>query len=96
MSGTSMFFARRRSRICDTAAALVAVDGNAHGSEPARASAATCATVASMSAVSVLVMDCTTTGASPPTMTPPTVTGTDARRGSGAERIGADIAASTL
>ena len=32
-------------------------------SEPARASAATCSTVASMSAVSVLVIDCTTTGA---------------------------------
>jgi len=31
-------------------------------SEPARASAATCRTVPSMSAVSVLVMDCTTTG----------------------------------
>ena len=32
-------------------------------SEPARASAATWAAVASMSAVSVLVIDCTTTGA---------------------------------
>ena len=36
-------------------------------SEPARASAATCATVPSMSAVSVLVMDWTTIGAPPPT-----------------------------
>jgi hypothetical protein len=43
-------------------------------SEPAVASAATCATVASMSAVSVLVIDCTTTGAPPPTVTEPTLT----------------------
>ena len=41
-------------------------------SDPARASAATCWTVEGMSAVSVLVMDCTTTGASEPTRTPPT------------------------
>ena len=45
-------------------------------SEPARASAATCRAVASTSAVSVLVIDCTTIGASPPTMTPPTSTAT--------------------
>ena len=37
-------------------------------SEPARASAATCATVPAMSAVSVLVIDCTTIGAPPPTL----------------------------
>src|SRR5262249_3322894 len=49
-------------------------------SEPARASAATCRAVPSTSAVSVLVMDCTTTGASPPTMTPPTSTATDRPR----------------
>src|SRR5215831_7819796 len=49
-------------------------------SEPAAASAATCRTVSSTSAVSVLVMDCTTTGAPPPTSTPPTSTGTDRRR----------------
>ena len=36
-------------------------------SEPARASAVTCSTVASMSAVSVFVIDCTTIGAPPPT-----------------------------
>ena len=40
-------------------------------SDPARASAATCWTVEGISAVSVLVMDCTTTGASLPTLTPP-------------------------
>ena len=43
-------------------------------SEPARASAATWRTVPSMSAVSVLVIDCTTTGAPPPTVTEPTLT----------------------
>src|SRR5690606_9287722 len=53
-------------------------------SDPARWSAATCATVESTSAVSVLVIDCTTTGASPPTITPPTGTATEARRFSGA------------
>ena len=40
-------------------------------SDPARARAATCLTVEGMSAVSVLVIDCTTTGASLPTRTPP-------------------------
>ena len=43
-------------------------------SDPARASAAICWTVLSMSAVSVLVIDCTTTGASDPTTTPPMLT----------------------
>ena len=40
-------------------------------SEPARASAATWRVVASTSAVSVLVIDCTTIGAPPPTVTAP-------------------------
>src|SRR4051794_38821828 len=52
-------------------------------SEPARARAATCATVAATSAVSVLVIDCTTTGAPPPTVTPPTSTATERRRSCG-------------
>ena len=52
-------------------------------SEPAFASAATCATVPSTSAVSVLVIDWTTTGASPPTMMPPTSTPTERLRGKG-------------
>src|SRR5512146_1871551 len=43
-------------------------------SEPARVNAATWATVPSISAVSVLVMDCTTIGAPPPTATLPTMT----------------------
>ena len=41
-------------------------------SEPARASASTCRAVDSASAVSVLVIDCTTIGASPPMVTLPT------------------------
>jgi hypothetical protein len=43
-------------------------------SEPARTSAATCRAVDSTSAVSVLVIDCTTMELPPPTMTPPTST----------------------
>jgi hypothetical protein len=53
-------------------------------SEPARASAATWRAVPSASAVSVLVIDCTTIGAPPPTCTLPTNTGTDWRRSFGA------------
>src|SRR5690349_22625158 len=49
-------------------------------SDPARARAATCSTVDDTSAVSVLVMDCTTTGASEPTRTPPIAQVTDLRR----------------
>jgi hypothetical protein len=44
-------------------------------SDPALASSRICLTVAVTSAVSVLVMDCTTTGAAPPITTLPTVTG---------------------
>src|SRR2546421_8077464 len=51
-------------------------------SEPARARSAHWRAVASMSAVSVLVIDCTTIGASPPIVTPPTFTGIELRRGS--------------
>src|SRR5260221_5318320 len=43
-------------------------------SEPARASASTCRTVASASSVSVLVIDCTTTGAPAPMRTSSTET----------------------
>src|SRR5712692_590995 len=49
-------------------------------SEPARASAATWRAVPSASAVSVLVIDCTTIGAPPPTTTAPTRTGTPCLR----------------
>ena len=44
---------------------------------PALASAATCFTVPATSAVSVLVIDWTTTGAVPPTITPATATARD-------------------
>src|SRR5580704_5949694 len=50
-------------------------------SDPARASAAHCWTVEGTSAVSVLVMYCTTIGASEPTRTPPTTTVTVFLRG---------------
>src|SRR6185503_8044886 len=49
-------------------------------SDPARASEATCSTVENTSAVSVLVMDCTTTGAPEPTRTLPMVQTTVFRR----------------
>ena len=62
-------------------------------SDPARASAATWATVESMSAVSVLVIDWTTTGASPPTCTLPTITATVRRRASGSVSSSAMILA---
>ena len=51
-------------------------------SEPARHSSATCLTVPATSAVSVLVIDCTTTGWPPPTTTLP-----DAHREGGATRL---------
>src|SRR5688500_4545304 len=50
---------------------------------PARANAATCRTVAAASAVSVLVMDCTTMGWPDPTGTPPTRAVTVDRRMAG-------------
>src|SRR5579875_549157 len=53
-------------------------------SEPARASCMIWLTVALESAVSVLVIDCTTMGLEPPTMTPPMLTATDLRRGDAA------------
>lgn len=43
-------------------------------SDPARPSSMICFAVPAMSAVSVFVMDCTRTGASPPTVTLPTFT----------------------
>lgn len=50
-------------------------------SEPARHNSATCLTLPAMSAVSVLVIDWTTTGWPPPTMTLPTLTAWVMRRG---------------
>jgi hypothetical protein len=43
-------------------------------STPAATSEAICCSVALMSAVFVVVIDCTRIGASPPTVTPPTLT----------------------
>src|SRR5882762_6187568 len=66
---------RKASRICGTAAAASSRYTVIRTiSEPARESAATCATVPATSAVSVLVIDCTTIGAPPPTATLPTMT----------------------
>jgi hypothetical protein len=48
---------------------LVAVDRDAHDLRAGARQRATCATVPSTSAVSVLVIDCTTIGAPPPTAT---------------------------
>src|ERR1051325_9699097 len=74
--------------MCGTAAALSSRSTVMRTiSEPARCSAATWATVWSTSAVSVLVMDCTATGAPPPTITPPTSTATDRRRSWGCASI---------
>src|ERR1700722_3013538 len=80
-SGVLMPCASRRSRMRGTAAAdssLLTVTRTS--SDPARASALTCATVPSMSAVSVLVMDCTTMGEAPPMETEPTFTVRECRR----------------
>src|SRR6266481_8522925 len=66
---------RSSSRMCGTAAAASSRSTVIRTiSEPARESAATCATVPATSAVSVLVIDCTTIGAPPPTATLPTMT----------------------
>src|SRR5438477_7282454 len=59
-------------------------------SEPARAKSATCFAVASASAVSVLVIDCTTTGAPPPTVTLPTVTAIVRCLAAGPENVAID------
>src|SRR5690606_39835386 len=84
MIGTSTPCMARRSTIRGTAAAdsgLLTVIRTS--SEPARHSAAICFAVDATSAVPVLVIDCTTTGASPPTATPPMRTWRVDRRGSG-------------
>ncbi len=73
ISGTGQPSASSRARISGTAAAAAEVlTVMRTSSEPASASARTCATVAPTSAVSVLVIDCTTIGAPPPMITPPT------------------------
>src|SRR6185295_16931873 len=82
MIGTLTFICARRSRIFATAAAASAsLTVMRTSSEPARANALICCAVPSMSAVSVLVIDCTTMGAPLPTVTRPMRTGTVCRRG---------------
>src|SRR6185436_19233891 len=54
-------------------------------SDPACASSMHCCAVPAASAVSVLVIDCTTTGAPPPTVTAPMRTATVAWRGASGE-----------
>src|ERR1035437_4471497 len=69
--------ARRRFLIRGTAAATSSTfTVTRTSSEPASASSSDCLTVLSTSAVSVFDMDCTTTGAPPPTWTFPTRTPT--------------------
>ena len=82
MTGTSTPRLSRSLRIISgTAAAAASVFTVTRTScEPAWASRATWIAVASASAVSVLVIDWTTTGWAEPTMTPPTSTETVGRR----------------
>src|SRR5579863_3352401 len=92
--GTSTFILRSFSLMCGTAAAASSRSTVMRTiSEPARARAATCLAVPSASAVSVLVIDCTTTGAPPPTVTLPTLTATVWCLGAGPENsiIGSSI-----
>jgi hypothetical protein len=75
MSGTSHPALSRNSLMRGTWAAASGVFTVMRtSSEPARASASTCRAVPAASSVSVLVIDCTTTGAPPPMRTPPTAT----------------------
>src|ERR1700735_2532389 len=77
MSGTSQPASSRRFLISGTAAAASGIFTVMRtSSEPACASSRHCCAVEAMSTVSVLVMDCTTTGAPPPTWILPTFTPT--------------------
>ena len=62
----------RRTIIGSASASSVFGTATRTTSQPAEASAAICAVVASTSCVFVSVIDCTTTGAPPPIATPPT------------------------
>ena len=75
MMGTWTSCFSKASKMCGTAAAAASLfTVTRTNSEPAWARAAIWRTVPATSAVSVLVMDCTTTGASLPTRTAPTLT----------------------
>ena len=62
----------RRTIVGSASASSVFGTATRTTSQPADASAAICAVVASTSCVFVSVIDCTTTGAPPPIVTPPT------------------------
>src|ERR1700678_1413941 len=85
MMGTRTPNLSRVSTILGTAwAAASVLTVTRTSSEPAWASAMSWLTVEAVAAVSVLVMDWTTMGWSPPTQTSPILTGTEVRRGSAA------------
>src|SRR3954464_13183222 len=76
MIGTLTPASASRAAISGTAAAASSLFTVTRTScEPEAASAAICAAVPAASAVSVFVMDCTTTGCADPTGTPPTCAG---------------------
>src|SRR5579862_6299150 len=82
MIGTLQPASRSRFLICGTAAAASGTFTVQRTiSEPASANSTVCLNVASTSAVSVFVMDCTTMGEPPPTRTCPTFTPYVLRRG---------------
>src|SRR4051794_11083405 len=82
MIGTLTPNCRSVSTILGTACAASSVlTVTRTSSDPARARSMIWLTVAEVSAVSVLVMDCTTIGWEPPTLTPPMLTVADFRRG---------------
>src|SRR6266478_4639898 len=81
MMGTFRPCASSPATIAGSAAAAASVlTVTRTSSEPARASAAVCRMVPATSAVSVLVIDCTTIGCEPPTFTPLTSTTADCLR----------------
>src|SRR6516164_7401686 len=81
MTGTATPASSSRRMISGTAAAAASLfTVTRTSSEPAAASAITCSAVVAGSAVSVLVIDCTTTGWPEPTRTLPTRVVTVARR----------------
>src|SRR4051812_25417090 len=83
----------RRTIVLSASASSVFGTAQRTTSQPAEASAAICATVASTSCVFVNVIDCTTTSAPPPIATPPTricralAIAADSSRGSGGREL---------
>src|SRR5262249_51045878 len=81
MTGVLWPASRTRETISGTAAAAsLLLTVTRTSSDPALASSITCRAVPVASAVSVLVIDCTTTALHPPTRTPPMMTATDCLR----------------